>query len=89
MTKANKPITGRWAIHDGKRMVKVGMKRPATKTDSASSVVVRRPGGAIVAHAWTRGGSHHRPAKGKALGCHPREFKTKWSTKKGMGTPIA
>ena len=83
---------GRQATHAIKRPANTCMKRPAASPDYSdfnNAVLVKRPSGAILAHAWTRGGSHHRPAKGKALGYHPPEFKSKWSTKKGIGTLIA
>ena len=35
------------------------------------------------------GGSSHRPVIGEALGYHPPPKKNAWSTKKGMGQPIA
>ena len=69
-----------------------GKKRRTTKpayTIGDKTVTLKRPGGAVVAHAWAQGGSHHKPMRSQPLGCHPKEFKTKWTTKKGMGTPIA
>ena len=33
----------------------------------------------------TAGGSSHKPVVGEPLGHHPKEPKTSWSTKKGMG----
>ena len=59
MPKANKPIDGQLAIRTIKRPANTGMKRPAAQpeyTDFNKAVIVKRPSGAIIAHAWTRRG---------------------------------
>ena len=89
MTYRNLPIDKNTAMILVKKHRK---KRRTTKpayTIGDKTVTLKRPSGAIIAHAWAQGGSHHKPMRAQPLGCHPKEFKTKWTTKKGMGTPIA
>ena len=64
-------------------MPQLPFKQSAVVTELTKQRVMKWP---IKAEAYIKGGSHHRPMIGEALGYHPDEAKSsEWSSKHGIG----